>query len=52
MDVPGRDGELQAVRHFPGVPILVEKPVSTGDASVARHVGQELAKNGVVCSVG
>jgi hypothetical protein len=51
MDVPGRDGELQVLRRFPKVPLLVEKPVSTGDASAAWRVAQELDRKGVVCSV-
>ncbi|QRW03533.1 hypothetical protein RhiLY_02532 [Ceratobasidium sp. AG-Ba] len=36
MDLPGRDLELQVMRHFPGVPLFVEKPVSTG---MSRQLG-------------
>ncbi|QRV74648.1 hypothetical protein RhiJN_02663 [Ceratobasidium sp. AG-Ba] len=52
MDLPGRDLELQVMRHFPGVPLFVEKPVSTGDVSAARRVAHILSENEVMCSVG
>ncbi|KAG9098714.1 hypothetical protein FS749_003150 [Ceratobasidium sp. UAMH 11750] len=51
-DIPGRDLELQAVRQFPGVPIFVEKPLSTGDVPTTWRVAHKLCEKGVVCSVG
>lgn len=52
---PGRDVELQIIKHFPGVAMFVEKPIATGpDNEIADALGVAKAINdsGVVCSVG
>ncbi|KAH8116971.1 putative oxidoreductase C terminal-domain-containing protein [Phellopilus nigrolimitatus] len=52
---PGRDVELQVLKHFPGVAMFIEKPIATGkeegipDAFV---VAKSIQDSGVVCSVG
>ncbi|KAG8772259.1 hypothetical protein FRC12_003152 [Ceratobasidium sp. 428] len=51
-DIPGRDLELQAVQQFPGVPIFVEKPISTAEVPAARRVAHKLGEKKVICSVG
>ncbi|KAG9122442.1 hypothetical protein FRC07_001168 [Ceratobasidium sp. 392] len=51
-DIPGRDLELQVIQQFPGVPIFVEKPVSTADVPATWRVAHKLGEKGVVCSVG
>jgi len=52
---PGRDIEVQILKHFPGVAIFVEKPIATGPAHEIQE-GYEIAKmihdNKTVCSVG
>ena len=50
-DIPGRDSELQLKRHFPGVPVLVEKPVSVGDVPAAWRIADQLEKGKDVVSV-
>lgn len=52
---PGRDIELQILKHFPGVALFIEKPIATGAQSeiqeaftVARHI----MESNTVCSVG
>lgn len=52
---PGRDIELQILRHFPGVALFVEKPIATGpedEIQEAFKVSQAIGDSGVVCSVG
>jgi Oxidoreductase family, NAD-binding Rossmann fold len=52
---PGRDIELQILRHFPGVAIFVEKPITSGpneELEEAFKVSQAIIDSGVVCSVG
>jgi hypothetical protein len=52
---PGRDIELQILRHFPGVALFVEKPIATGpedEIQEAFKVSQAIVNSGVVCSVG
>jgi predicted dehydrogenase len=52
---PGRDIELQILRHFPGVALFIEKPIATGpeDEIVdAFKVSQAIIDSGAVCSVG
>lgn len=51
-DIAGRDSELQIKRHFPGVPMLVEKPVSVGDVPAVWRVADQLGKGNAVISVG
>ncbi|KAF8595731.1 hypothetical protein BDV93DRAFT_573854 [Ceratobasidium sp. AG-I] len=50
-DISGRDSELQIKRHFPGVPMLVEKPVSVGDVPAVWRVADQLEKGNSVVSV-
>ena len=52
---PGRDIELQILKHFPGVPMFVEKPIATGpetDLLESFEVAKRIKESGVVCSVG
>ncbi|EPT06209.1 hypothetical protein FOMPIDRAFT_1021223 [Fomitopsis schrenkii] len=52
---PGRDIELQVLKHFPGVALFVEKPVATGPSSEieeAFKVSKAIADSGTVCSIG
>ncbi|PVG00215.1 hypothetical protein CPB86DRAFT_773886 [Serendipita vermifera] len=51
-DEPGRDMELQLLKHFPGVPQFVEKPISSGDVRRAYVISDALNKSQVPCSVG
>ncbi|OBZ75935.1 Uncharacterized protein UNK4.17 [Grifola frondosa] len=52
---PGRDIELQILKHFPGVALFIEKPAATGPASEieeAFKVAKFISDSGAVCSVG
>ncbi|PPQ78079.1 hypothetical protein CVT25_015613 [Psilocybe cyanescens] len=52
---PGRDIELQILKHIPGIAIFVEKPIATGEEieiSEAYEVGKRIADAKTVCSVG
>jgi len=52
---PGRDIELQILRHFPGVALFIEKPIATGpedEIAEAFKVSQAIVDSGAVCSVG
>lgn len=52
---PGRDVELQILKHFPGVAMFIEKPVATHpDAEIenAFSVAKTIGDSGVICSVG
>ena len=52
---PGRDAELQILKHFPGVAMFIEKPVATGpvkELEDAWTVAKAIEESGVVCSVG
>ena len=52
---PGRDIELQILRHFPGVAMFIEKPVATGPSSEieeAFKVAKFISESGTVCSIG
>lgn len=52
---PGRDVELQILKHFPGVALFIEKPVATHpDAEIedAFAVAKAINSSGTVCSVG
>jgi predicted dehydrogenase len=52
---PGRDIELQILRHFPGVALFIEKPIATGpedEIAEAFKVCQAIVDSGAVCSVG
>lgn len=51
----GRNLEMMILKHFPGVPMFVEKPVATGpetELGDLRAVAQNLRETNVVCSVG
>ena len=52
---PGRDIEMQILKHLPGVPMFIEKPVATGpvkEIEEAWAVAKAIEESGVVCSVG
>ncbi|KAH8107119.1 putative oxidoreductase C terminal-domain-containing protein [Cristinia sonorae] len=51
----GRDVELQIMKHFPGVALFVEKPISTGpvgEIEEAFKVAKTIRESGTLCSVG
>ena len=52
---PGRDIEMQLLKHFPGVALFIEKPIATGPAEEieeAFKVARAIDESGVICSVG
>lgn len=52
---PGRDIEIQILKHFPGVALFIEKPIATGpgdELPEAFQVAKTIEKSGTVCSVG
>jgi predicted dehydrogenase len=52
---PGRDIEMQILKHFPGVAMFIEKPIATGPSSEieeAFRVSKHITESKVVCSVG
>ncbi|RDX56734.1 hypothetical protein K466DRAFT_582203 [Polyporus arcularius HHB13444] len=52
---PGRDIEMQIMKHFPGVAMFIEKPAATGPASEipeAFQVAKAINESGTLCSVG
>jgi len=52
---PGRDVEMQIIKHFPGVPIFVEKPIATGpseEIEEAFKVAKAINDSKTICSVG
>jgi hypothetical protein len=51
----GKDIEMQVLKHFPGVPLFVEKPVATGpveEISDSFAVAKAIKESGAVCGVG
>ncbi|KIY50862.1 hypothetical protein FISHEDRAFT_71176 [Fistulina hepatica ATCC 64428] len=52
---PGRDIEIQILKHFPGVALFIEKPITTGPVEEIED-GYKIAKmvedSGTVCSIG
>jgi hypothetical protein len=51
----GRDIELQILKHFPGVPMFVEKPIATGpedEIAEGYKVAKEISDTRTICSVG
>ncbi len=51
----GRDVELQILKHFPGVPLFIEKPVATGteeEIKDAYVVAKAIKDSNAICSVG
>ena len=52
---PGRDVELQILKHFPGVALFIEKPIATGPYSELQEafsVAKSINDSKAVCSVG
>lgn len=52
---PGRDIELQVLRHFPEAALFIEKPIATGpehEIEEAFKVSQAIIDSNAVCSVG
>lgn len=52
---PGRDIELQVLKHLPGVAMFVEKPIATGPESEIEDtfkVAQIIEDSKIICSVG
>ncbi|TDL24801.1 hypothetical protein BD410DRAFT_62189 [Rickenella mellea] len=52
---PGRDVELQILKHFPGVAVFCEKPIATGPKDEITElfaVAKQVKDSGVVFSVG
>ena len=51
----GKDVALQILKHFPGVPLFIEKPVATGpkeELSDVFEVAKSIKKSGAICSIG
>jgi hypothetical protein len=52
---PGRDVETQIMKHFPGVPMFIEKPIATGPETELQEVfkiSKQISDSGTICSVG
>jgi len=52
---PGRDIEMQIMKHFPGVAIFMEKPIATGPKSElyeSFHIAKAISDSKAICSVG
>ena len=52
---PGRDVELQVLKHFPEAALFIEKPIATGpenELEEAFKVSQAIVDSGQTCSVG
>lgn len=52
---PGRDIEMQILKHFPDVALFVEKPIATGPSTEieeAFKVAKFIEENNTICSVG
>jgi predicted dehydrogenase len=52
---PGRDIELQVLKHFPEAALFIEKPIATGpenEIEEAFKVSQAIVDSGQICSVG
>ncbi|KAF7305120.1 hypothetical protein MKEN_01227200 [Mycena kentingensis (nom. inval.)] len=53
--VPGRDIEMQILKHFPGVAMFIEKPVATGpkaEIQDAYTIAKTIQDSKTICSVG
>ena len=51
----GRDIEAQILEHFPGVPLFVEKPITTGpleELSETYQLAKRISDSKTICSVG
>jgi len=52
---PGRDIELQILKHFPGVAMFIEKPIATGsedEISDGFIIAKMIEDSNTICSVG
>lgn len=52
---PGRDIEVQILKHFPGVAMFIEKPIATGplyEIDDAFAIGKMISDSKTVCSIG
>jgi predicted dehydrogenase len=52
---PGRDIEMQIMKHFPGVAIFMEKPIATGPKTElyeAFRISKAISDSKAICSVG
>jgi hypothetical protein len=52
---PGRDIELQILKHFPGVAMFIEKPIATGaedEISEGYTIAKMIEDSNTICSVG
>ncbi|KAF5380876.1 hypothetical protein D9615_003901 [Tricholomella constricta] len=52
---PGRDIEMQILKHFPGVAMFIEKPVATGphhEIEDAFTIAKTITDSKTICSVG
>ena len=52
---PGRDIELQILKHFPGVAMFIEKPIATGtedEIGDGYKIAKEIEESNTICSVG
>jgi hypothetical protein len=52
---PGRDIELQVLKHFPETALFIEKPIATGpeeEIEEAFKVYKSIVDSGQICSVG
>lgn len=52
---PGRDVEIQILKHFPGVAIFVEKPIATGSFEEIEDgfkISKMMVDTKTICSVG
>ena len=52
---PGRDIELQILKHFPGVAMFIEKPIATGsedEISDGYSIAKMIVDSNTICSVG
>lgn len=51
----GRDIEAQILQHFPGVPLFVEKPITTGpleELNETYQLAKRISDTKTICSVG
>jgi len=52
---PGRDIEVQLLKNFPGTPIFVEKPITTGplqEVAETYQIARQISDTQTICSVG
>lgn len=52
---PGRNIEMQILKHFPGVPMFLEKPITTGareEITDTYTIAKSVQDSGTICSIG